>query len=96
MWQNEILMSKAGVLFDFVVLVLTTTGLYLSPARSSLWQLLFRQGIIYFIAAFVANMVPTIFLLLNLNCACFLLPLYLMVILFVNAIELVTPLTKQR
>jgi len=55
------------VLFDLVVLVLTTTGLYLSPARSSLWQLLFRQGIIYFIAAFVANMIPTIFLMLNLN-----------------------------
>jgi hypothetical protein len=70
---NEILMSNAGVLFDLVVLVLTTTGLYLSPARSSLWQLLFRQGIIYFVAAFVANMLPTIFLLLNLNCACFLL-----------------------
>jgi len=66
-------MSKAGVLFDLVVLVLTTTGLYLSPARSSLWQLIFRQGIIYFVAAFVANMLPSILLLLNLNCAYFLL-----------------------
>jgi len=74
MGQNEILMSNAGVLFDLAVLVLTTTGLYLSPARSSLWQLLFRQGIIYFVAAFVANMIPSIFLLLNLNCAYFLLP----------------------
>ena len=75
MGQNEILMSNAAVLFDLVVLVLTTTGLYLSPARSSLWQLLFRQGIIYFVAAFVANMIPSIFLLLNLNCAYFVLPL---------------------
>jgi hypothetical protein len=67
-------MRNAAVFFDLVVLVLTTTGLRLSPARSSLWQLLFRQGIIYFVAAFVANMIPSIFLALNLNCAYFLRP----------------------
>jgi len=59
--------------FDFIVLVLTTTGLVMSPGRSSLWQLLFRQGIIYFLVAFIANMVPAIFLLLNLNRMYFLL-----------------------
>ena len=53
--------------FDFVVLVLTTIGLVMSPGRSSLWQLLFRQGIIYFLVAFIANTVPAVFLLLNLN-----------------------------
>jgi len=55
------------MVFDFIVLVLTTIGLVMSPARSSLWQLLFRQGIIYFVVACLANLVPTIFRLLNLN-----------------------------
>jgi len=53
--------------FDLVVLVLTTIGLVRSPGRSSLWQLLFRQGVIYFLIAFVANTVTVVFLLLNLN-----------------------------
>ena len=58
--------------FDLVVLVLTTIGLVRSPSRSSLWQLLFRQGVIYFLVAFVANTVPVVFLSLNLNSTCFL------------------------
>jgi len=74
MGQNEILMSNAGPLFDLLVLVLTTTGLYLSPARSSLWKLLFRQGIVYFVVSFVANTLPAIFLILNFNGAYILLP----------------------
>ena len=53
--------------FDLIILVLTTIGLVISPSRSSLWQLLFRQGIAYFIVAFIANMVVVIFLLLDLN-----------------------------
>ncbi|KAF8302625.1 hypothetical protein DL93DRAFT_465819 [Clavulina sp. PMI_390] len=53
--------------FDLIVLILTTAGLVLSPGRSSLWQLLFRQGIVYFLVAFLCNMIPAIFLLLNLN-----------------------------
>jgi hypothetical protein len=53
--------------FDLIVLVLTTIGLVMSPGRSSLWQLLFRQGVVYFLVAFVVNMIPTIFLLINLN-----------------------------
>lgn len=62
------------MLFDLIVLVLTTVGLTMSPTRSSLWQLLFRQGIIYFVVAFIANMLPTIFALLNLNSMCLLSP----------------------
>lgn len=53
--------------FDFLVLVLTTTGLLMSPGRSSLWHLLFRQGIAYFLVALIANIIPAIFLALNLN-----------------------------
>ena len=53
--------------FDLLVLLLTTIGLVMSPGRSSLWQLLFRQGMIYFVIAFLANLISTIFLLLNLN-----------------------------
>jgi hypothetical protein len=57
--------------FDFIILVVTTVGLLRSPGRSSLWQLLFRHGIVYFAVAFIANLIPTIFVLLNLNCMCF-------------------------
>lgn len=53
--------------FDCLVLVLTTVRLIMSPTRSSLWQLIFRQGIIYFLVAFIANALSAIFLLLDLN-----------------------------
>lgn len=53
--------------FDLIVLTLTAVGLVLSPGRSSLWQLLFRQGIVYFFVAFVSNLIAATFLLLNLN-----------------------------
>jgi len=61
------------MVFDFIVLVLTTIGLVMSPNRSSLWQLLFRQGVIYFVVTCLANLVPTVFLLLDLNRTHFLL-----------------------
>jgi len=60
-------MSNLAMGIDLVVMLLTITGLALSPSRSSLWQLLFRQGVIYFVVAFVANSLPAIFLMLNLN-----------------------------
>ena len=60
-------MSGVAMLLDLTVLVLTAIGLLMSPGRSSLWHLLFRQGIIYFLVAFIANVVPTVFVLLNLN-----------------------------
>jgi len=63
--------------FDLIVLVLTTIALMKSPSRSSLWQLLFRQGLIYFLVAFIFNTIPAIFLALNLNSTCFLISLNL-------------------
>ena len=53
--------------FDLLVLIVSTIGLVRSPGRSTLWSLIFRQGIIYFFVAFVANSIPAIFLLLDLN-----------------------------
>ena len=53
--------------FDLLVLILTTVGLVISPTRSSLWHLVFRQGVIFFLVAFIANMLPTVFLVLKLN-----------------------------
>jgi len=66
-------MLNVAMSFDLVVIVLMTIGLMRYPGQSSLWHLLFRQGIIYFLIAFVANMVPAVFLLLDLNRTCFLL-----------------------
>jgi hypothetical protein len=61
------LMPNVVMSFDLLVLVLTTIGLVRSPSRSSLWQILFRQGVIYFLVAFIANTIPVVFLLLDLN-----------------------------
>ena len=58
---------NTAMLFDLLVLVLTIIGLIMSPGRSSLWHLLFRQGVVYFLVAFVANLLPAIFVPLNLN-----------------------------
>ena len=51
---------------DLIVFVLAIIGLLMS-ARSSLWKLLFRDGIIYFVIAFSANLTVAVFVLLNLN-----------------------------
>jgi hypothetical protein len=43
--------------FDLVVLVVSTAGLLRSGGwqGSDLWKLLFRDGIVYFVVAFVGN-----------------------------------------
>jgi len=53
--------------FDFIVMIVSIAGLLRCRGRSNLWTLLLRQGVGYFVAAFTANLVTTIFLLLNLN-----------------------------
>ena len=60
-------MLNIAMLFDLLVLALTTIRLLKSPGRSSLCRLLFQQGIVYFLIAFTAYLVPTIFLFLQLN-----------------------------
>ncbi|TFK26090.1 hypothetical protein FA15DRAFT_667769 [Coprinopsis marcescibilis] len=54
--------------FDFLVLCLTAYKLF-NPAsgRSRLVELIFNDGLIYFLVAFLANLVATVFMLLNLN-----------------------------
>ncbi|KAH9915989.1 uncharacterized protein B0H18DRAFT_856441, partial [Fomitopsis serialis] len=57
--------------FDFTVLMLTAWKLTFNKSsgekRSKIVQLIFGDGLIYFIVAFVANLLATIFMLLNLN-----------------------------
>jgi len=53
--------------FDFLVMILTAVKLFASDARSRLVELIFNDGLIYFVIAFMANLVATIFMLLNLN-----------------------------
>lgn len=52
---------------DLIVLILTLVGLLLTPGRSQLWKLLLGDGVLYFLVAFIANTIPAVFLLLNLN-----------------------------
>lgn len=56
--------------FDFTVLVLTAVKLSLPRKHSDssrLVKLIFNDGLIFFIIAFLSNMLATIFMLLNLN-----------------------------
>lgn len=56
--------------FDFIILVLTSVALYRFPygdARSGLWTLLFRDGLVYFLVTFSFNAVPAILGVLQLN-----------------------------
>lgn len=52
---------------DLVVLLVTLAGLSWSPGRSGLWRMLWEQGIMFFLVAFVANLLPAVMLLVNLN-----------------------------
>lgn len=52
---------------DLIVLVLTLVGLLMTPGRSQLWKLLMGDGILYFLVAFLANTIPAVCLLINLN-----------------------------
>jgi hypothetical protein len=54
--------------FDFIVLSLTAIKLAFAPSgRSRLVTLIFQDGLIYFVIAFCANALATVFMLLNLN-----------------------------
>jgi hypothetical protein len=52
---------------DLTVLIVTLAGLSWSPGRSGLWRMLWEQGIMFFLVAFVANLIPAVMLLVNLN-----------------------------
>ncbi|KIY68496.1 hypothetical protein CYLTODRAFT_453466 [Cylindrobasidium torrendii FP15055 ss-10] len=73
--DNKILASTFiyGMAFDFSVLMLTAWKLVISTpnsiksSRSMLVTLIFGDGLIYFVVAFLANLIATIFMLLNLN-----------------------------
>ncbi|KAJ3556814.1 hypothetical protein NM688_g1815 [Phlebia brevispora] len=54
--------------FDLVVLILTTIKLLMPGGRrSQLMSMLFKDGLIYFLIAFIANLIATVFMVLNLN-----------------------------
>ncbi|KAN0084144.1 hypothetical protein V8E55_007648 [Tylopilus felleus] len=57
-----------SMIFDFTVLCLTAWKLaFPANGRSKLIDLIFSDGLIYFLIAFLANLLATIFMLLNLN-----------------------------
>jgi hypothetical protein len=57
-----------SMVFDFVVLILTGFKLFQPAAgRSRLVVLIFNDGLVYFVIAFLVNLLATIFMLLNLN-----------------------------
>lgn len=62
-----ILMVIPAMFTDLIVLILTLIGLLMTPGRSQLWKLLLGDGILYFLVAFLANTIPAVSLLINLN-----------------------------
>ncbi|CCL99581.1 uncharacterized protein FIBRA_01599 [Fibroporia radiculosa] len=53
--------------FDALVMTLNVVKLFGRTSRSQLVSLLFKDGLIYFIVAFVANLIATIFMIMDLN-----------------------------
>jgi hypothetical protein len=64
LWLNKVFIA---MFVDLVVLVLSTIGLLLTPGRSTLWKLLFKDGVVFFLMAFCSNAAATVMLLFNLN-----------------------------
>ncbi|KAF8504824.1 hypothetical protein F5888DRAFT_1658909 [Russula emetica] len=57
-----------SMIFDFTVLILTASKLVRpSGTKSQLVNMMFADGLYYFIIAFLANLVATVFMTLNLN-----------------------------
>ncbi|KAJ7660370.1 hypothetical protein DFH06DRAFT_394432 [Mycena polygramma] len=57
-----------GMVFDFTVLCLTAYKLlFPTGGKSRLMSLIFNDGLIYFVIAFLSSLLATIFMLLNLN-----------------------------
>lgn len=46
--------------FDLVILVATAVALMRLSARTGLWQLLLKDGLVYFLVSFTANSVPAV------------------------------------
>ncbi|EIW78634.1 hypothetical protein CONPUDRAFT_167603 [Coniophora puteana RWD-64-598 SS2] len=68
--SNEILAISFiySMVFDFLVLCLTAWKLaFPANGRSRLVGMIFGDGLIYFVIAFLANLIATTFMLLNLN-----------------------------
>ena len=57
----------AAMGFDLIILILCTYKLNRSRTQSGISKLLFRDGVIYFIAAFGANFLQMIFAAMKLN-----------------------------
>ncbi|KDQ64813.1 hypothetical protein JAAARDRAFT_116772 [Jaapia argillacea MUCL 33604] len=53
--------------FDCIILLLTTAALMRQTSRSGLWDLLFRDGLVYFLVTFTCNCLPAVLNVLNLN-----------------------------
>ncbi|KAH8103101.1 hypothetical protein BXZ70DRAFT_772096 [Cristinia sonorae] len=53
--------------FDFIVLFLSATKLFNRRGASQIVKLLFKDGLVFFMIAFIANLIATTFMLLNLN-----------------------------
>ena len=50
----------AALGLNLVITVLHVVGLVKSDEGSSVWELLFREGVIYYLAAFTFNAVPAV------------------------------------
>ncbi|GBE83841.1 hypothetical protein SCP_0508980 [Sparassis crispa] len=67
--SNTILAATFIYSMCFDALVMTLSALKLAPraGHSQLIRLLFKDGLIYFLVAFIANLIATVFMLLDLN-----------------------------
>ncbi|KAG1817131.1 uncharacterized protein BJ212DRAFT_1351088, partial [Suillus subaureus] len=64
-----VMMSTSGVAmsYDLALLIFTIIGLLRMPSSSALWKTLVKQGVIYFVLNFLANLILLVLNRLNLN-----------------------------
>ncbi|KAG1845683.1 hypothetical protein DFJ58DRAFT_730748 [Suillus subalutaceus] len=69
MIHGYVMISTPGVamLYDLALLIFTVVGLLRMPSSSTLWKTLVKQGVIYFIFNFLANLIFLVLKRLNLN-----------------------------
>lgn len=65
-FPNE-LKSLLALVNDTIVMIVTMAGLSWSRGHTGLWNMVWDQGVIYFVTAVIANMVPAVVLMVDLN-----------------------------
>ena len=52
---------------DTIVMIITMAGLSWTRGHTGLWNMIWDQGVLYFVTAVIANLIPAVVLMVDLN-----------------------------